>query len=85
MLCEYCICSVGHRWCYVHVGYETLCAYGVVHMLDMQRCVHMVLCTCCICNVMYIWCCMHVVDVVLCTYGVVCMLVQVVVCACCVV
>ena len=39
MLCEYCICNVGHRWCYGHVGYVALCAYGVVHMLDMQCCV----------------------------------------------
>jgi len=46
MLCEYFICSLGHRWFYVHIGYVVLCAYGVVHMLDMQCCVNMMLCTC---------------------------------------
>jgi len=39
VLFEYFICSVGHRWCYVHVGYVMLYAYGVVRMLDMQCCV----------------------------------------------
>lgn len=66
----------------VHDGYVTLCAYGFVHMLDMQCCVEMMLCTCLICSVMDMWCCVHVVHVVLCTYGVVCMMVQVVLCAC---
>ena len=29
----------------VHDGFAVLCEYGVVRMLDMQCCVHMVLCT----------------------------------------
>jgi len=51
----------------------SLCACGVVHMLDMQCCIHRVLCTCSICSAMYIWYCVHVVHVELCTYGVVCL------------
>ena len=65
---------------YAHDGYAALCAYGVVRMLDMKCCVHMVLCTGCICSAMYIWCCVHVVHVVLYTYGIVCVIVHVVLC-----
>ena len=57
--------SVAYRCCYVHVGYDVLCAYGVVHMLDMQCYVQMMLCTCWICSTMYIRCFMHVVHMVL--------------------
>jgi len=44
---------------------------GVVHMLDMRCCVHMVLCTWWICSVVYIWHGVHVVYMMLCTCGVV--------------
>ena len=76
------ICSVVYILYYAHDGYEVLCAYVVVHMLDMRCYIHMVLCTCCICNDMYIWCRVHVVHVMLCTYGGVCMIVHVELCAC---
>lgn len=60
-------------YCYAHVAYAMLCAYGVMHMigyatlctddamymLDMQCYVQMVLRTCCTCGTMYILCCLH--------------------------
>lgn len=64
-----------------HDGYAMLCAYGVVRMLDMWYCVHMVLCKCRICSAIYIWCGVHVVHVVLCTYGIVCIIVYRALCA----
>jgi len=81
VLCVYYICSVGYRWCYVHVGYLVLCTYRIVRMLDTRSCVHMVLCTCWIWDVVFIWCYVHIVYVVLCTYGVVCMTLHVALCA----
>ena len=44
VLCEYFICSVVYRWCYVYVGYAILFTYHTVRMMDMRYCVHMVLC-----------------------------------------
>jgi len=54
-----------------------LCTYGVVYMLHMWCCVHVVyavLCTYGIVYMLYVRCCAHVVCVVLCTYGAMCML-----------
>lgn len=36
VLCTYWICGVVYILYCVHDGYAVLCAYGVVHMLDMQ-------------------------------------------------
>ena len=52
--CTYGLVCLLYISLFVHISYLVLGIDGVMYMLDMQCCVHMVLCTCCICSAMYI-------------------------------
>jgi len=95
VLCTCSICSIVYIWCCVLVVYMVLyciCSVaidGIVYMLDMWCCVHIVLCACWICIVVCIWHCAHVGYAVMYTYGDIYMLymqcyVHMVFCACCI-
>ena len=58
----------------MYIAYVVLGIDGVMYMLDMRCCVHIVLCACWMCGVVCIWCCARVGYAVLCTYGAMCML-----------
>jgi len=60
----------------VNVAYAVVGIDGVMYMMDMQCCVHIVLCTCWICSVvygdmymLYMQCYVHMALCECCTYG----------------